>query len=66
MKPVNKDEDDELKLVDSINRMTSQLHYHHDQKKTSDQADNLEQTLEELEDQLEEVRSSLETHNHKK
>ena len=67
MKHTDRMDDEELKLLDSINRMTSQLHYHRENASTADDSSSeLEQTLEELEDQLEAIRSSRETHNHQK
>ena len=66
MKHTDRLDDEELKLLDSINRMTSQLQYHQENKSVDDQASELEQTLEGLEDQLEAIRSSRETHNHQK
>ena len=58
---------DDLDLLDSINRMSRQLHFRGDkQQLTGHEARRLQLTVEELEEQMEAIRQSQLTHNHRK
>jgi hypothetical protein len=58
--------DDELHLLDSINRMSRQLSFHKNKTIESNTFDLSDETIEDLEEQLEYIRNSQETHNHRK
>lgn len=66
MKRSQKNHDDDLNLLDSINRMSRQMKL---QRKNTAQPEKTllpEETIEDLEEQVESIRNSQKTHNHSK
>lgn len=61
MKHLDRLHDDELHYLDSINRMTRQLHFH-ERMPAQHKPAQLQLTVEELEDELEAIRISQEKH----
>ena len=66
MKHTARIHDDDLQLLDSINRMSRQLSFRNNKKPYAEQPAFLENTIENLEEQLELIRNSQQTHNHRK
>lgn len=59
MKHVDRLNDEELKLIDTINRMSNQLNFADHQSSSSQHSQFLVEVIESLEDQLESIRRSL-------
>ena len=58
---------DDLEFLDSINRMSRQLHFRvPDQQQPQHKSQRLMLTIEDLEDEMEAIRMSREAHNHRK
>ena len=58
---------DDLDLLDSINRMSRQLHFRVNQHPAEQhEAQRLQLTVEDLEDQMEAIRQAQQAHNHRK
>lgn len=66
MKHTARSHDEDLQLLDSINRMSRQLSFRMDKKSQSEQPLFLQETIENLEEQVESIRNSQQTHNHRK
>jgi|GEM_PF-2667287 len=57
--------EDDLDLLDSINRMSRQLHFHANERYAGvEKSERLQLTIEEVEEQMETIRLSLQPHNH--
>lgn len=66
MKRTARIHDDDLQLLDSINRMSRQLSFRNNKTPDSKQSHILQETIENLEEQVELIRNSQQTHNHRK